>query len=143
LLLCGKLQWIMKTNELSKKEALNYVFKNSPVISIRFDKRKTIVKQVLSLYTIGDLLEIEAKKMSRINTCNKYYAPILRYRDLIDNQKSAPSNYKKVLISSNTAIYIASQTYGLKDYNKSVFFENTENNRIKAILINRLINKAV
>ena len=131
----------MKANELSKKEALNYVFKNSPVISIRFDKRKSIVRQVLSLYSIGELLEIEAKKMSRINTCNKYYAPIMRYRTLIDNQKNAPSNYKKVLISGNTSIYLASQTYGLKDYNRSVFAENNPANLKKAELINQLIIK--
>jgi hypothetical protein len=131
----------MKANELSKKEALNYVFKNSPVISIRFDKRKSIVRQVLSLYTIGDLLEIEAKKMSRINTCNKYYAPIIRYRELIDNQRKAPSNYKKVLISGITTIYLASAAYGLWDYNKSVFFENNKVNLKKAKLINKLIIK--
>src|SRR5574344_2006283 len=127
----------MKTNELSIMGALNYVFKGSPVISIRFDKRKSIVRQILSMYTIQELNEIERKKMNRINTCNKYYAPILRYRALIDNQKNAPSNYKKELISGNTAIYLTSPIYGLKDYNRSVFFENTENNRIKAILINR------
>lgn len=131
----------MKTKELTRKEALNYVFKNSPVISVKFDKRKTIVKQVLNLYTIGDLLEIEAKKMSRINPRNKYYAPIMRYRDLIDNQRKAPSNYKKVLISSNTAIYLASAIYGLKDYNRSLFFENNPTNLKKAELINQLIIK--
>lgn len=131
----------MKTTELNKREALNYVFANSPVISIRFDKRKAIVKQVLNLYTIDELLEIETKKRSRINTCNKSYAPILRYRELINNQRRAPSNYKKVLISSINTIYLASPIYGLKDYNKSVFFENNPVNFKKAELINQLIIK--
>ena len=131
----------MKTNELTRREALNYVFKNSPVISIRFDRRKTIVKQVLSLYTIGELLEIEAKKRSRINTDNKPYAPIVRYRDLINAQKNAPSNYKKVLISGITTIYLANHLYGFNDYNMSVFFENTPSNIKKAELINQLIIK--
>lgn len=131
----------MKTNDLSIMDALNYVFKGSPVISIRFDKRKAIVKQVLNLYTIADLLEIEAKKRARINTGNKPYAPIMRYQKLIDNQKNAPSNYKKVLISSNTAIYLSSPIYGLKDYNRSVFFENNPANLKKADLINQLIIK--
>lgn len=131
----------MKTNELTRREALAYVFKNSPVISIKFDKRKSIVKQVLNLYTIGDLLEIEAKKRSRINTGNKSYAPIVRYRELIDNQRNAPYNYKKVLISSINTIYLASHTYGFNDYNMSVFAENTPSNLKKADLINQLIIK--
>lgn len=131
----------MKANELTKKEALNYVFGNSPVISVRFDRRKAIVRQVLSLYTIGDLLVIEAKKRARINTCNKPYAPIMRYRELIENQRKAPYNYKKVLISSATNIYLASPIYGLNDYNKSVFFENNKVNKKKAYLINKLIIK--
>ena len=131
----------MKTTELTRKEALNYVFANSPVISIKFDKRKTIVKQVLSLYTIDELLEIEAKKRSRINTCNKSYEPIMRCRGLINNQRKAPDSYKKVLISSSNAIYLASPIYGLKDYNRSVFFENTPSNLKKAELINQLIIK--
>ena len=131
----------MKANELTRREALNYVFANSPVISVNFDKRKTIVKKVLNLYTIDELLEIEAKKMNRINTCNKSYAPIMRYRELIDNQKKAPDSYKKVLISSSNAIYLASHTYGFNDYNRSVFFENTPSNLKKAELINQLIIK--
>ena len=131
----------MKTKEVTRKEALNYVFRNSPVISVKFDRRKTIVKQVLSLYTIEDLLEIEAKKMNRINNCVKSYAPITRYRELIDNQRKAPYNYKKVLISSINTIYLASPIYGLKDYNKSVFSENNPANLKKTELINQLIIK--
>ena len=131
----------MKTNELTRREALNYVFKSSPVISVRFDKRKTIVRQVLSLYTIGELLEIEAKKMNRINNCVKSYAPITRYRELIDNQRKAPYNYKKVLISSINTIYLASHLYGFNDYNYSVFAENNPSNLKKAELINQLIIK--
>lgn len=132
---------IMKTTELTKRKALAYVFNNSPVISVKFDKRKAIVRQVLSLYTIDKLLEIEAKKRSRINTCNKSYAPIMRYRELINNQRNAPYNYKKVLISSNTTIYLVNHTYGFNDYNKSFFAENTPSNLKKAELINQLIIK--
>ena len=131
----------MKTNELTRKEALNYVFKNSPVISIRFDKRKSIVRQILGMYTVEELNEIERKKMSRINTCNKYYAPIMRYRELIENQRKVPSNYKKVLISSINTIYLASPIYGFNDYNMSVFAENNPANLKKAELINQLIIK--
>ena len=131
----------MKTNDLTKEEALNYVFANSPVISVKFDKRKAIVRQVISLYTIEELLEIETKKRSRINTGNRPYEPIMRYRGLINNQRNAPYNYKKVLISSSNAIYLTSPIYGLKDYNRSVFFENTPSNFRKAQLINQLIIK--
>ena len=132
----------MKANELSKKEALNYVFKNSPVISIRFDKRKSIVRQILSMYTIEELNEIERKKMNRIHNYTVEYAPIVRYRKLISSQNNA-NNYRKNLIIGIKSIYFTSPVYLHRDYNKSVFFENTENNRIKAILINRLINKAI
>lgn len=39
----------MKTMQInSRKEALNFVFQNSPCISIRFDKRRKEVKQILS-----------------------------------------------------------------------------------------------
>ena len=131
----------MKTNELTRREALNYVFKNSPVISVRFDKRKTIVRQVLSLYTIGELLEIESKKMSRINNYVDSYAPIMRYRNLINAQRNAPLNYKKILISSITTIYLASHLYGFNDYNYSVFAENNPSNLKKSELINQLIIK--
>ena len=131
----------MKTNELTRREALNYVFKSSPVISVRFDKRKTIVRQVLSLYTIGELLEIESKKMSRINNYVDSYAPIMRYRNLINAQRNAPLNYKKILISSITTIYLASHLYGFNDYNYSVFAENNPSNLKKAELINQLIIK--
>ena len=131
----------MKTNELTRREALNYVFKSSPVISVRFDKRKTIVRQVLSLYTIGELLEIESKKMSRINNYVDFYAPIMRYRNLINAQRNAPLNYKKILISSIATIYLASHLYGFNDYNYSVFAENNPSNLKKAELINQLIIK--
>ena len=131
----------MKANELSIVDALNYVFKGSPVISIRFDKRKSIVRQILSMYTVEELNEIERKKMNRINNCVKSYAPIIRYRELIENQRKAPSNYKKVLISGNTSIYLASPIYGLLDYNRSLFFENNPANLKKTELINQLIIK--
>ena len=93
------------------------------------------------MYTVEELNEIERKKMNRINNCVKSYAPIMRYRELIDNQRKAPSNYKKELISGNTAIYLASPICGLKDYNKSVFFGNNPVNLEKSVLINQLIAK--
>lgn len=49
--------------------------------------------------------------------------------------------YTKRLIVGNKHIYWASPVYGHKDYNKSIFADNTPRNRRKAELINRLIVK--
>ena len=133
----------MKTINLSKRDALNYVFKNAPVISIRFDKRKPIVRQILSMYTYQELKEIEQKKMNRMNKSIYNYAPIKKYRYIISLQKNAPENYRKEIVVGIDSIHLASPIYRNRDYNKSVIFANTENNRIKANLINKLINKAV
>ena len=60
-------------------------------------------------------------------------------QELIRNRNSGA--YKKILFVGNKHIYWCSPIYGHKDYNKSVWRENTPQNRAKAEIINRFLNK--
>lgn len=132
----------MKTKaQITKKEAINIVFNESPVIFLRFDKRKKQVKQVLSVFSIEELKAIEQKRMERYgNKEVKAYQPI---RDLqCDiNLFNRVDNYCKVLIEGNTRIYWAHPLYRHQDYNKSVFGLNTPANRKRMQLINAILDK--
>lgn len=124
----------------SRKEALNFVFQNSPCISIRFDRRRKEVKQVLSFVSFEEIKEIEAKKMKRYaNKGELVFSPIKKLQGVI-KLFARKDDYKKVLMSNNRSIYWCSPVYGLSDYNKSLFGKLTENNIRKADLINCLIN---
>lgn len=131
----------MKTIQINnRKEALNFVFQNSPCISVRFDKRRKEVKQILSFVSFEEIKEIEAKKMKRyINKEEHAYRPIKKLQWTIKTFARKDS-YKKILMANNRVIYWCSPAYGLSDYNKSFFGKLTESNIRKADLINSLIN---
>jgi len=133
----------MKKN-LTKKEALSIVFKsNSPVICLKFDRRKKIVKEVLDLFTISELKEIETKRLKRYrihHDASGHYMSITDIKhDLTLYRRS--DNYRKILIEGNKHIYWAHPVYLHKDYNKSIFAENTPANRKRMRLINSLLSK--
>lgn len=67
-----------------------------------------------------------------------YVAP-----SFVDDMKKEKEfgRYKKVLIEGNKHIYWASPVYGLSDYNKSIWRENTPENRRKMQIINAYLNK--
>lgn len=56
-------------------------------------------------------------------------------------ENKAAGNYKKVLIEGNKHIFWASPIYGHADYNKSIWRENTADNRAKMEIINNYLNK--
>lgn len=68
--------------------------------------------------------------------------PIRPWNLLIEmtRNKNAGS-YKKVLILGNKHIYWASPIYGHKDYNKSIWADNTPKNRERMRVINNFLNK--
>lgn len=49
--------------------------------------------------------------------------------------------HEKMIIEGGRHLWYASPAYGHRDYNKSVFAENTERNRRKMALINALASK--
>jgi hypothetical protein len=127
----------------SRKEALNFVFQNSPCISIRFDRRRKEVKQVLYFVSFEETKEIEAKKMKRYGNKEPYLdMPI---KKLIWTIKSfaRKDNYRKVLIQGNNGFYWCNPVYGLRDYNRSFAGKLTDKNARKVSLINSLIDKWV
>ena len=131
----------MRTNQITKKEAINIVFKKSPVICIRFDRRKKQVKQILSVFSIEELKIIEQKRIRRYRSkVSEPYQPIkdIQYNISLFNRSD---NYRKVLIDGSTRIYWAHPLYKHQDYNKSVFGLNTPANRKRMQLINAILNK--
>lgn len=50
-------------------------------------------------------------------------------------------NYMKVLIEGNKHIYWASPVFGHQDYNKSIWRDNTAENRRKMVIINNFLTK--
>lgn len=56
-------------------------------------------------------------------------------------QKTLERRYLKILIVGDKHIYWASPAYGHSDYNKSVWRENTPENRRKAEIINKFLLK--
>lgn len=132
----------MKAKEqITKKEAIDIVFNESPAICVRFDRRKKQVKQVLEVFSIEELRGIEQKRMKRYNRKTvKPYQPIkdLQYDINLFNRTE---DYRKVLIEGYTRIYWAHPEYKHRDYNKSVFGFNTTTNRKRMQLINAILNK--
>lgn len=71
------------------------------------------------------------------------YTPLTTIGDVIHHAKAQKnegwSNYTKILIEGNAHIYWAHPLYKHQDYNKSIAFENTPNNRMLAEKINRYL----
>lgn len=122
----------MQTTTISKKQAISLIFDGSPCICIRLDRKDKQVKQILSVFTVSELKEIEAKKIARYNMKEDPYQPILDLKQTIDmfNRKD---KYGKILILGKDNIYWAHPEYGHSDYNKTVFAPNTVSNRKKWI----------
>ena len=131
----------MRTEQITKKEALNIVFNESPIICVRFDRRKKQIKHVLEVFSIEELKTIEQKKIERYNRNRiETYQPIMSLKHDI-NLFKRNDNYRKGLIDGNTRIYWAHPEYKHQDYNKSVFVLNTPTNRKRMQLINAILNK--
>lgn len=126
---------------MTKKEALEIVFKGTPVICMRFDKRRALVKDILRLFTLDELKEIERKKRDRSSRgYNTLFSPILDIKQQITMYKR-DDNYRKILIEGRANIYWVHPIYLHSDYNKCVFSANTPENRKRMYLINKLLNK--
>lgn len=115
------------------------LFKNDFWHLKKYDGRKTIFKN----FTRKEFKEMSDKHIERIS---KNYIP--KYEPIKELQRDITfyrnaGQYTKRLIIGHTHIYWASPYYGHKDYNKSIFSDNTPKNRRKAELINNLLDKNV
>lgn len=104
---------------------------------LKYDGRKRIFKGI----TREEYRAMSDKHIERIgkNYIPKYEPIKELQRDITFYRKAG--RYTKRLIIGNTHIYWASPVYGHQDYNKSIFADNTPQNRRKAELINNLLNK--
>nr|UVM82158.1 MAG: hypothetical protein [Bacteriophage sp.] len=100
-------------------------------------------KTIFKNFTRKEFKEMSDKHIERIS---KNYIP--KYEPIKELQRDITfyrnaGQYTKRLIIGHTHIYWASPYYGHKDYNKSIFSDNTPKNRRKAELINNLLDKNV
>lgn len=106
---------------------------------LKFDGRKKEFKGV-------DRVAFEAAKEKSIYRMAHKYVPELDGRTeslkAVDFCKlGRGTKYEKTLLPGGKYIWFASPLFGMNDYNKSVFAENTARNRRKAELINALASK--
>lgn len=106
------------------------------VFKLHYTSRYLISKKISAYRLCFDVLKTDLDKKEH-NSFN--YIP-MNFLECMKRNKNA-GTYKKILILGNKHIYWASPIFGHADYNKSIWRENTPENREKMNIINRFLNK--
>lgn len=107
---------------------------------LRFDGRKKIFRGIKR----EEFLQAKDKHFAHLlkNCGVKQITRCNSLRVLDSLLPRVGSSYEKVIIEGRKHLYIVSPVFLHADYNKSIFAENTPENRRKAELINKLLAKA-
>lgn len=106
---------------------------------MKFDARKKIFRGI-DRSKFDRAKEISVHRLSRKSVpCLDARCYSLKALDFCKRFRG--TSCEKIIIEGGRNLWFVSPVYGHKDYNKSVFAENTERNRRKALLINALASK--
>lgn len=129
------------------------VFRIAKLAGVNVENRVELMRFVednaptKKVYNSAYRLTLCADQANQIKTVhNRIEQPIMDAADFMRRQISDGSmntNYGKVLIEGNNNIYWAHTSHGHSDYNKSVAFKNTKQNRKVMDLINLMLKKSV
>ena len=145
----------MKTNKMAKKDIIAALRTENSTLIFRAAKKYGIdisnyyggVFNFIKEFAPTQKISRNAYKLSYGAKDKKYkcfkfgYNPILQaiiYAK--ENKRYKGTSYFKILIEGNRNIYWASPIYEHSDYNKSIAFENTPENRAKMDIINNFLN---
>ncbi len=115
----------------------NYeIFKRLDWCYIKFDGRKKIFRGMTKAEFSAAKDRHFAHQRARYGSlAGKCYA-----LEIVESLKRyAGTRYEKIIIEGSEHLYIASPLYRHTDYNKGIFTPNTDRNRRKAELINRIL----
>lgn len=106
---------------------------------MRYDARKRIFREI-DRSEFDQAKEISVYRLSRKSVpCLDARCESLKVLDFCKRMRG--TSHEKIIIEGGKHLWLASPVYKHRDYNKSIFSENTEVNRKRAALINAILSK--